>query len=226
MKPIFPILGCVIVAIALGCIFAKGGDNVDYKNFPDPKQDLKIARDAGPQTMVLAGGCFWCTEGVCELAPGVIDVVSGYAGGSAKDANYEAVSTGTTGHAEAIKITYDPAKTSYGKLLKQFFSIAHDPTQLNRQGPDSGTQYRSAIFYETEDQKRVAEAYIQQLNAAKIFKRPIVTQVTPLQGFYAAEDYHQDYIAHNPGNPYVIYNDLPKLAELNKKYPDLVLKKR
>ena len=136
------------------------------------------------------------------------------------------VGTGRTGHAESVQITYDPSQISYGKLLQVFFSVAHDPTQLNRQGPDQGTQYRSAIFYASDEQRTVAEAYLQQLNAAKVFKHPIVTQVTPLQGFYAAEDYHQDYIAHNPGNPYVVYNDLPKLAELNKRYPDLVVKKR
>jgi len=178
------------------------------------------------QTAVLAGGCFWGVEAVFERLNGVTDVVSGYAGGQQSTAHYEVVGTGRTGHAESVQITYDPSVISYGKLLQVFFSVAHDPTQLNRQGPDQGTQYRSAIFYASDDQKRVAEAYIQQLTAAKVFKRPIVTQVTPLQGFYAAEDYHQDYIAHNPGNPYVIYNDLPKLAELSKRYPDLVVKKR
>jgi peptide-methionine (S)-S-oxide reductase len=216
MRPIFPILACVILAIALGCILAKGGDKVDLKNFPDPKEDLKVAPDAGPQTMVLAGGCFWCTEGVCELAPGVSDVVSGYAGGSAKDANYEAVSTGTTGHAEAIKITYDPARTSYGKILKQFFSIAHDPTQLNYQGPDRGTQYRSAIFYETDEQKRVAEAYIKQLNDAHVFSAPIVTKLEKLDKFYPAEEYHQKFVQRNPNHPYIQYQAMPKVEKAKK----------
>jgi peptide-methionine (S)-S-oxide reductase len=191
-------------------------------DFPAPTVDPP----SPTQTAVLAGGCFWGVEAVFERLKGVTDVVSGYAGGQQATAHYEVVGGGRTGHAESVQITFDPSQISYGKLLQVFFSVAHDPTQLNRQGPDQGTQYRSAIFYASDEQKRVAEAYIQQLNAAKIFKRPIVTQVTPLQGFYTAEDYHQDYIAHNPGNPYVVYNDLPKLAELNKRYPDLVVKKR
>jgi peptide-methionine (S)-S-oxide reductase len=191
-------------------------------DFPAPAIDPP----SPTQTAVLAGGCFWGVEAVFERLKGVTDVVSGYAGGQQSTAHYEMVGTGRTGHAESVQVTYDPSQISYGKLLQVFFSVAHDPTQLNRQGPDQGTQYRSAIFYASDEQKRVAEAYIQQLNAARVFKRPIVTQVTPLQGFYAAEDYHQDYIAHNPGNPYVVYNDLPKLAELNKRYPDLVVKKR
>ena len=190
--------------------------------FPAPAVDPP----SPTHTAVLAGGCFWGVEAVFEKLKGVTDVVSGYAGGQQQTAHYEMVGSGRTGHAESVQITYDPTQISYGKLLQVFFSVAHDPTQLNRQGPDDGTQYRSAIFYASDEQKRVAEAYIQQLNQSKVFKRPIVTQLTPLQGFYAAEDYHQDYIAHNPGNPYVIYNDLPKLAELNKKYPDLVVKKR
>ena len=192
-------------------------------DFPAPAVDPPSPTT---HTAVLAGGCFWGVEAVFERLKGVTDVVSGYAGGQQSTAHYEMVGTGRTGHAESVQITYDPSQISYGKLLQVFFSVAHDPTQLNRQGPDQGTQYRSAIFYSSDEQKHVAEAYIQQLNEAKIFKRPIVTQVTPLQRFYAAEDYHQDYIAHNPGNPYVVYNDLPKLAELNKKYPDLVVKKR
>src|SRR5262245_11592652 len=216
MKPFLPILACIILAVALGCILAKGGDKVDYKNFPDPKADLKIAPDAGPQTMVLAGGCFWCTEGACELAPGVIDVVSGYAGGSAQDANYDAVSTGRTGHAEAIKITYDPAKTSYGKILRQFFAIAHDPTQLNRQGPDRGTQYRSTIFYDNEDQQRVAKAYIKQLDEAKVFDAPIVTTLEKLNKFYPAEEYHQDFVKRNPNHPYIQYQAMPKVEKARK----------
>jgi peptide-methionine (S)-S-oxide reductase len=191
-------------------------------DFPAPAIDPP----SRTQTAVLAGGCFWGVEAVFERIKGVTDVVSGYAGGQQPTAHYEMVGTGRTGHAESVQITYDPSQISYGKLLQVFFSVAHDPTQLNRQGPDQGTQYRSAIFYASDEQRTVAEAYIQQLNAAKVFKHPIVTQVTPLQGFYAAEDYHQDYIAHNPGNPYVVYNDLPKLAELNKRYPDLVVKKR
>ena len=170
----------------------------------------------------MAGGCFWGVEAVFKRLRGVSNAVSGYAGGKKATAHYEMVSSGLTGHAESVEITYDPSQISYGKLLQVFFSVAHDPTQLNRQGPDEGTQYRSAIFYTSEDQKRTAEVYLQQLKEAKIFKRPIVTQVVPLPAFYPAEDYHQDFIAHNPHNAYVVYNDLPKLEQLNKKYPHLV----
>ncbi len=191
--------------------------------FPAPVLDPPAPTHTA--TAVVAGGCFWGVEAVFERLKGVTDVVSGYAGGQPSTAHYEMVGTGRTGHAESVRISYDPSQISYGRLLQVFFSVAHDPTQLNRQGPDEGTQYRSAIFYASEDQKRVAEAYIQQLNQAKVFKRPIITKLTPLEGFYPAEDYHQDYIAHNPGNPYVIYNDLPKLSELKKKYPDLVTKR-
>jgi peptide-methionine (S)-S-oxide reductase len=189
--------------------------------FPAPAVDPSSAMPK-QATAVLAGGCFWGVEAVFEKLKGVTDVVSGYAGGQKSTAHYEIVGTGRTGHAESVQITYDPSQISYGKLLQVYFSVAHDPTQLNRQGPDEGTQYRSAIFYSSEEQKRVAEAYIQQLNQAKVFRHPIVTQLTPLAAFYPAEDYHQDYIAHNPGNPYVMYNDLPKLEQLKKKYPELV----
>src|SRR5215471_2470560 len=168
MRKPFSIFWSMIMAFGTAsCLRA----NVDYKNFPDPKEDLKVSADAGPQTMVLAGGCFWCTEGVFENTPGVIDVVSGYSGGAEKTANYEAVCNGDTGHAEAIKITYDPKATSFGKLLKIFFSITHDPTTLDRQGPDTGHQYRSAIFYANDEQKAVGEAYIKQLDEAKVFTK-------------------------------------------------------
>lgn len=195
---------------------ACGTSQADIKQFPDPKQDLKVDPNAGPQKLVLAGGCFWCTEGVYEQIPGVIDVVSGYAGGSKETANYQAVCTGTTGHAEAIEITYDPARTSMGELLKVFFSIAHDPTQLNRQGADRGTQYRSAIFYANEEQKKVAEAYIQQLTEAKVFKDPIVTKLEKLDAFYVAEDYHQDYARLNPLQGYIQGVAMPKVAKAKK----------
>jgi len=148
-------------------------------------------------------------------------VVSGYSGGSASTAQYETVSTGTTGHAESVKITFDPAQVSYGELLRVFFSVATDPTQLNRQGPDEGTQYRSVIFYANEDQKQMALAYIDQLNRAKVFRSPIVTQVVPLQAFHPAEEYHQNFLARNPTHPYIVYNDMPKLRELQKQFPDL-----
>ena len=189
--------------------------------FPDAAQDIPASAVQGPQTAVLAGGCFWGVEAVFEHLKGVRDVVSGFAGGDKKTAHYETVSTGSTGHAESVKITYDPSQITYGQLLKVYFSVAHDPTELNRQGPDTGTQYRSAIFYMNDDQKRVAEAYIHQLDDARVFSRPIVTQVVPFRGFYAAESYHQHFLDRNPNNPYIVYNDLPKLAQLKKQYPQM-----
>jgi peptide-methionine (S)-S-oxide reductase len=190
--------------------------------FPAPAVDIPVPAGSSKATAVLAGGCFWGMEAVFEQLKGVTDVVSGYAGGNKATAHYEMVGTGRTGHAESVQITYDPSQISYGKLLQVYFSVAHDPTELNRQGPDEGTQYRSVIFYTSEDQKRVAEQYIQQLNQAKVFRHPIVTQVSALPAFYRAEDYHQDFIAHNPNNPYIVYNDLPKLRQLQRQYPDLV----
>ena len=176
----------------------------------------------GKQTAVLAGGCFWGVEAVFERLNGVSEAVSGYAGGTKGTAHYEIVGTGTTGHAESVQITYDPAVISYGRLLKVFFAVAHDPTELNRQGPDEGTQYRSSIFYATPEQKTVAEAYVRQLNAAKIFRAPIVTKIVPLEGFYAAEAYHQNFLDHHPDYPYIVYNDLPKLEHLKKEFPELL----
>jgi peptide-methionine (S)-S-oxide reductase len=173
----------------------------------------------GEQTAVLAGGCFWGVDAVFKHVRGVSTVVSGYAGGSAATAQYEVVSSGTTGHAEAVQITYDPAQISYGQLLRVFFSVAHDPTELNRQGPDTGTQYRSAIFYVTTEQRHTALAYIEQLNTAKVFPAQIVTQVVPLQGFYPAEEYHQNFLARHPTYPYIVFNDLPKLRALQKQFP-------
>jgi len=172
----------------------------------------------GIQTAVIAGGCFWGVQGVFQHTTGVVNAVSGYAGGAKKDASYETVSSGITGHAESVQIKYDPKKISYGKILQIFFSVAHDPTQLNRQGPDTGTQYRSAIFTTNDEQKRVADAYIAQLNAAKVYKKPIVTKVGPLEGFYAAEAYHQDYLTLHPNQPYIAYNDLPKVENLKKLF--------
>jgi peptide-methionine (S)-S-oxide reductase len=182
-----------------------------------------VARKAAPneKTIVLAGGCFWGMEAVFEHLKGVTDVVSGFAGGSADQARYEAVSSGTTSHAEVVKISYDPAKISATQLLKVYFSVAHDPTQLNRQGPDKGTQYRSAIFFANDEQKKLAIGYIEQLKKERKFAKPIVTQVTPLGRFYAAEDYHQNFIVRNPNYPYVVVHDLPKLAMLKKQFPDL-----
>ena len=203
--------------LAMACSVGAIGASV----FPDPAQDVK-ATGAGMQTAVLAGGCFWGVEGVFERLTGVSDVVSGYAGGSKSTASYTIVSTGTTGHAESVKITYDPNRISYGQLLKIFFAIAHDPTELNRQGPDEGTQYRSSIFYVNEEQKQVATAYIKQLTDAKIFRRPIVTTVVPLEAFYPAEAYHQNFLVRNPTYPYIVYNDLPKVKHLEQEFPAMV----
>jgi peptide-methionine (S)-S-oxide reductase len=188
---------------------------------PDPVLDAPLATAKGEQTAVLAGGCFWGVEAVFEHVKGVSDVRSGYSGGSPVTAQYEKVGSGKTGHAESVRITYDPSQISYGQLLKVFFAVAHDPTELNRQGPDTGTQYRSAIFYSNEEQKRIAQAYIEQLNRAKVFKRPIVTQVTAFQSFNEAEAYHQDYLVNHPDEPYIVINDLPKLENLRKQLPGL-----
>jgi peptide-methionine (S)-S-oxide reductase len=189
--------------------------------FPDPPTDIAAATVKGKQTAVLAGGCFWGVEAVFEHVKGVSEVVSGFSGGSAATADYERVSSGDTGHAEAVKITYDPAQISYGQLLKIYFTVAHDPTELNRQGPDQGTQYRSAIFFTNSEQQRAAQAYISQLNQADVFSKPIATQVVPLKSFYAAESYHQNFIARNPTYPYVVVHDLPKLAELRTQFASL-----
>ena len=189
---------------------------------PSPAVDPRVS---GEQTAVLAGGCFWGVEAVFEGLTGVKDVVSGYAGGSKSSANYRVVSSGTTGHAESVRITYDPAKISYGQLLKVFFAVAHDPTQLNRQGPDEGPQYRSAIFFSGPEQKSVAEAYITQLDEAKIFSRRIVTTVVTLDGFYPAESEHQDFVRRNPSNAYVLAHDRPKIELLEKDFPELLKRK-
>jgi peptide-methionine (S)-S-oxide reductase len=207
-------------ALALGL----AGCALSAAQVPPPDLDPPGATGKKAEA-VLAGGCFWGVEAVFERVRGVSGVTSGYAGGSKQDADYETVSSGRTGHAESVRITYDPAQISYGKLLQIFFAVAHDPTQLNRQGPDWGTQYRSAIFYANDEQKRVAEAYIQQLNAAKVFGSPLATKVTALDRFYPAEDYHQDFIQHHPDNTYVIYNDLPKLEQLHQRFPELEVKR-
>jgi peptide-methionine (S)-S-oxide reductase len=190
-------------------------------SFPGPTVD-EDRSEKKTETVVVAGGCFWGVQAVFDAVKGVSGAVAGYAGGSKANAHYEIVSTGTTGHAESVQVTFDPSQVSFGRLLEIYFSVVHDPTELNRQGPDEGTQYRSEIFYTTEEQKRVAEAYIQQLTAAKVFKHPIVTKVAPLRAFYRAEDYHQDYVAHNPHQPYVAYNDLPKLTNLRATFPELL----
>jgi peptide-methionine (S)-S-oxide reductase len=186
--------------------------------FPDPTVDISAATAQGNQTAVLAGGCFWGMEAVFERLRGVHRVVSGFAGGDKSTAQYETVSTGSTGHAESVQITYDPSQITFGQILRVYFAVAHDPTELNRQGPDIGTQYRSAVFYVNDEQKKVAEAYIQQLDKAHVFSRPIVTQLVPLQGFYPAEGYHQHYLENHLDQPYIVYNDLPKLAALKKQF--------
>jgi peptide-methionine (S)-S-oxide reductase len=192
---------------------------------PDPSSDTPLSKAKSTQTIVLAGGCFWGIQAVFEHVKGVSSATAGYSGGSANTAQYETVSTGNTGHAESVKVVYDPSQVSFGQILKVFFSVAHDPTELNRQGPDDGTQYRSVIFYSNEDQKRVAQAYIEQLNRSKLFPEPIVTQVVALQGFYPAEAYHQDYAEHHPHDPYIAINDLPKLDHLKQTLPELYVGK-
>ena len=188
---------------------------------PDPATDMPLAKERGTATAVFAGGCFWGVEAVFENVKGVSDAVSGYSGGTLARPTYEQVSSGMTGHAESVRVTYDPSQVTYGQLLKVFFAVAHDPTQLNRQGPNTGTQYRSAIFYADADQQRVAQAYIEQLKQAKSFRRPIVTQVAPLKAFYPAEAYHQDYLVQHPDEPYIVINDMPKLAALKGELPQL-----
>jgi peptide-methionine (S)-S-oxide reductase len=188
---------------------------------PDPAVDETLAAKKGHATLVIAGGCFWGVQAVYEHVKGVTRATSGYAGGTLKNPDYESVSSGATGHAESVEIEYDPSQITLGTLLKVFFSVVHDPTELNRQGPDVGTQYRSAIFFANQDQQHIAQAYVDQLNQAKLFSRPIATQIVPLKAFYAAEAYHQDYAAHHPDNPYITICDLPKVKNLQKQFPNL-----
>jgi peptide-methionine (S)-S-oxide reductase len=215
------VLAAAVVAIVL--LVSRGGQAADATvvRLPGAAYDIPATPNGELRTTVLAGGCFWGIEAVFEHVKGVTKVVSGYAGGTKETASYDKVSSGKTGHAEAVQITYDPAQVSYGTLLKVFFSVAHDPTQLNRQGPDVGPQYRSAIFYGSDEEKRAAEAYIAQLEQAKAFPRPIVTDVAPLDEFYPAEDYHQDYAVRNPTQPYIVIHDLPKVERLKAEHPEL-----
>jgi len=189
--------------------------------FPKPAIDVPLTAVKSQHTAVLAGGCFWGVQAVFEHLKGVRSVTAGYSGGRTNSPSYEMVSSGLTGHAESVNITFDPAQISYGQILMIFFSVAHDPTQLNRQGPDDGTQYRSAIFYSNEEQQRIATAYIGQLDAAKIYPRKIVTEVAPFKAFFCAEEYHQDYLQTHTDQPYIVYNDLPKLEHLKKQFPEL-----
>jgi peptide-methionine (S)-S-oxide reductase len=193
---------------------------------PSPTVDEPLAQAKSRQTVVFSGGCFWGVQAVFQRVKGVTSATSGYSGGGASTAHYEVVSTGSTGHAESVEVTYDPSQITYGQLLRIFFSVAHDPTQLNHQGPDSGTQYRSAIFYTTPEQQRITQAYIEQLNQAKAFSRRIVTQVTSLRAFYPTEDYHQDYLDSHSSEPYIVFNDLPKLASLREQFPELYREKK
>ncbi|HXR96913.1 MAG TPA: peptide-methionine (S)-S-oxide reductase MsrA [Terriglobales bacterium] len=213
----------LMLAVGLGFIsfVNRGARAAAGANLPAPTVDEARATHSGRESIVLSGGCFWGVQLVFENVRGVVSATDGYAGGQASTAEYETVSTGLTGHAESVQVVYDPSKVTLGELLQVFFSVAHNPTELNRQGPDTGTQYRSAIFYSNPDQERIAKAYIDQLEAARIFQRPIVTQLNPLHGFYRAEDYHQDYAVHNPDNPYIRINDLPKLAALRAQWPAL-----
>jgi peptide-methionine (S)-S-oxide reductase len=208
------LLSCLL-AMCLGCSAA------DKAPLPPPKTDAPLATSPGRQTAVFAGGCFWGTQSVFERVKGVVDTTAGYSGGTKETATYEQVTSETTGHAESVKVVYDPSKIAYGRLLQIFFSVVHDPTELNRQGPDVGPSYRSAIFYSDDEQRRISEAYIAQLDAAKAFPGKIVTQVVPLKGFYDAEGYHQDYALHNPGNPYIMICDRPKISALRQQFPEL-----
>ena len=210
------LLFLVLVAGTVACNAGNSGVAV-----PGPAMDASKAANAGQQTAVVAGGCFWGIQAVFQHVKGVISATSGYSGGEARTAEYEVVSTGETGHAESVKISYDPSQITYGELLRVFFSVAHDPTQLNRQGPDEGTQYRSVIFYGNDEQKKIAEAYVAQLDKAKVFPRAIVTQVVPLNAFYPAEAYHQDYAMRHPDQPYIVYNDAPKVVHLQQQFPEL-----
>jgi peptide-methionine (S)-S-oxide reductase len=210
----------MILTVLAGTVACQAGSGAAAA-VPAPAVDEAKGAAAGKEAAVVAGGCFWGIQAVFQHVKGVINATSGYSGGTAKNPDYEEVSSGTTGHAESVQIVYDPSKVTYGELLRVFFSVALDPTQLNRQGPDEGTQYRSVIFYGNDEQKRIAEAYIVQLDQAKVFSRPIVTQVVALQKFYPAENYHQNYATLHPDNPYIIYNDAPKVANLRKEFPDL-----
>jgi peptide-methionine (S)-S-oxide reductase len=223
-----PFVGRAISLLTmLGCLVwwgvrASSGHPAEPKgSFPAPAVDEDLTPKPARETAVFAGGCFWGVQGVFQHVKGVSKATSGYAGGNVENPYYELVSSGSTGHAESVRVEYDPSLITYGKLLMIFFSVAHDPTQKNRQGPDIGEQYRSAIFYLGEDQKKIAETYIRQINAAKVYDQPVATEVAPYSAFYPAEDYHQDYLAKHPDDGYIRYNDLPKLDRLKQNFPGL-----
>ena len=210
-----------IAAVAAVVTHSSVAASENAKALPKPAVDQPLASTHGQETTVIAGGCFWGIQAVFQHVNGVISATSGYSGGSSSTAEYEIVSTGTTNHAESVKIVFDPSKITYGQLLQVFFSVAHDPTELNHQGPDEGTQYRSVIFYTSDEQKKIADDYIAQLDQAKVFPHKIVTQVVPFKAFYPAEGYHQNYAARHPDNPYIAHYDLPKVANLQQMFPQL-----
>jgi peptide-methionine (S)-S-oxide reductase len=220
-RPLLYSLSILTLSAVLVSNIFRGSSSMATGTIPNPTTDIPKATAKGEQVAVLAGGCFWGMEAVFEHLNGVSNVVSGFSGDSAATANYSRVSTGQTKQAEAVQITYDPSQITYGQLLRVYFSVAHDPTEVNRQGPDEGPQYRSAIFFANDKQKQVAQAYIQKLNTAKSFSKPIATQLVPLDKFYAAENYHQNFIARNPNYPYVVIHDLPKIKQLQKLFPML-----
>ncbi len=213
--------GLAAMGLAVFVWSARSGADAVDKVIPAPQIDAPAAAGAGPETAVLAGGCFWGLQGMFEHVQGVTKVVAGYSGGSKATAVYEMVGTERTGHAESVEITFDPAKISYGQLLRLYFAVAHDPTELNRQGPDSGPSYRSEIFFSSPAQEKVARAYVAQLTKEKVFSAPIVTKIEPLKGFFPAEEYHQDFLIRNPTYPYIVINDMPKVEALKRVYPDL-----
>jgi peptide-methionine (S)-S-oxide reductase len=215
----FPVL-VLIGLLSTAAFFVTRSTAEEARNVPAPTVDEQAAGKTS-ETAVIAGGCFWGVQGVFQHVAGVTNAVAGYAGGDKSTAHYEMTSNGNTGHAESVQITYDPRKITYGRILQVYFSVAHDPTELNRQGPDTGTQYRSTIFPTSEEQARVAKAYIAQLDAGHVFGAPVVTTIEPGKTFYRAEDYHQDFLAKNPGYPYIVYNDLPKVANLKRLFPAL-----
>jgi peptide-methionine (S)-S-oxide reductase len=215
------VLAVLSVLVWWGVRVSSGIPEEPKGKFPAPVLDASLAAQSGKDTAVLAGGCFWGVQGVFEHVKGVIRATSGYAGGNVENPYYDLVSSGSTGHAESVEVEYDPSQISYGQLLMIFFSVVHDPTQKNRQGPDIGTQYRSIIFYKTAEQKKIAEAYIAEIDRAKVYDHPVTTEVVAYSAFYQAEDYHQDYLKRHPENPYIRYNDLPKIAKLKAAYPEL-----
>ena len=211
----------VAIAIAILAVSCRANAEAVDRQIPSPLLDTPAGEAKGQQVAVLAGGCFWGLQGMFEHVRGVTKVVAGYSGGEKATAHYEMVGTETTGHAESVEITFDPKQVSYGQLLRLFFSVAHDPTQLDRQGPDRGPSYRSEIFFASPAQERIARAYVRQLTEAKVFASPIVTKIEPLKAFYPAEDYHQDYLIHHPNQPYIVFNDLPKIEALKRVYPQI-----